>query len=167
MLRRLAVCVPLLASSALPALAGENTGHDHHSAGHVAELDGVRIIHAWTRATATREATLFFELENHAGKTISLVGGDSEAGSSVTLVGIRFKDGVAEFVPLPAVPVKSGSELRLDPEGLALRLEGLKASLHKGDVIEVEVQLDIGHLDVDVEVEAEDATGHSHAGHVH
>jgi len=165
MFRRLACSALLLTSLAFPVLAAGET--DHGSAEHVSELGGVRIIHAWTRATTAREDLIFLEVENRAGKTVALTGGESEIGAAVTLVGIRFKDGAPEFVSLPAIPVKDGGVLQLDPEGLALRIEGLKQPLHEGDVIEVEVELDIGHLDVDVEVEAENATGHSHAGHSH
>lgn len=169
MFRHSIVSALLLSCLAGPALSENQADHEHHHgpAEHVSELERVRIVHAWTRATTSGEAMIFFELENHTGKTVSLTGGESEIGTAVTLGGIRFKDGVAEFVALPAVPVKDGADLHLDPEGLALRVEGLTESLHQGDVIEVEVELDIGHLDVAVEVEAENATGHSHAGHVH
>ena len=167
MFRRLAAIALLSSCLTLPAIAAEKAGHDHGPAEHVSELDGVRIVHAWTRATTGAEALIFFEIENRAGKSVSLSGGESEIGASVTLVGVRFKDGVSELVDLPAVPVKDGGDLHLDPEGLALRIDGLTQPLHEGDVIEIEVMLDIGHVDVDVEVEAEDATGHSHAGHSH
>lgn len=167
MFRRLAASTLLLSCLMLPAFAAEKAGHDHGPAEHVSELDGVRIIHAWTRATVGGEALIFFEIENRAGKPVSLTGGESDLGASVTLVGMQFKDGVAESVELPAVPVKDGGDLHLEPEGLALRIGGLTQPLAEGDVIEVEVEFDIGHVDVDVEVEAEDATGHSHAGHSH
>ncbi|PWV98778.1 hypothetical protein DFR52_10467 [Hoeflea marina] len=166
MLVRLVASVLLLAASSGPSLSA-GSGHAVGAAEHVSELDGVRIIHAWTRATSTPEALVYLELENRSGRTVSLIGGESESGSAVTLVGLRFRDGAAELVTLPAVPVKDGAELHLDPEGLALRVEGLKEPLHPGDVIEIEVRLESGHVDVDVEVEAADATGHSHAGHAH
>tara|TARA_R110002020_G_scaffold98736_14_gene234846 strand:+ start:1704 stop:2207 length:504 start_codon:yes stop_codon:yes gene_type:complete len=167
MLRRLAASALFVLCLTLPAIAAEKAGHDHGPAEHVSDLDGVRIIHAWTRATTGAEALIFFEVENRSGKPVSLTGGESDLGASVTLVGMQFKDGVAEPVELPSVPVKDGGDLQLEPEGLALRIGGLTRPLAEGDVIEVEVAFDIGHVDVDVEVEAEDATGHSHAGHAH
>ena len=167
MFRRLAASALLSSCLTLAVMAAEKAGHDHGPAEHVSELDGVRIIHAWTRATTGAEALVFFEIENRSGKPVSLTGGESDLGSSVTLVGVQFKDGVAEPVELPSVPVKDGGDLHLEPEGLALRIGGLTQPLAEGDVIEVEVEFDIGHVDVDVEVEAEDATGHSHAGHSH
>ncbi|SHL57367.1 copper chaperone PCu(A)C [Roseibium suaedae] len=167
MLANFAVSCSLLAALSVPAFSEDAAGHHHGEAEHVSELGGVRIVHAWTRATEDEEALVFFELENGSDKTVTLIGGESEAASAVALVGIDFKGGEAKLVPLPQVPVKPGSELHLDPESLALQLTGLTAPLKQGDVVEVEVQLDLGHLDVDVEVEAADAKGHSHAGHSH
>ncbi|MBD8893908.1 copper chaperone PCu(A)C [Roseibium litorale] len=167
MLVKFAASFALLASLSVPALSEDAAGHHHHEAEHVSELGGVRIVHAWTRATDGKDALVFFELENGSDKTVTLLGGESEAAGAVALVGIDFKGGEAKLVPLPQIPVKPGSELHLDPESVGLQLSGLTAPLHQGDVIEVEVELDLGHLDVDVEVEAAGAKGHSHAGHSH
>ena len=159
MFRRLLLALLLLAA-ATPALAED---HDHH----VSEREGLRAVHAWTRATSGKTALVFVEIENGSSGDVLLQGGESELAASVDLVGFKLKDGAPSYVLLPSLPVKAGREVVLSPNGLALRLNGLREPLVEGEEIEMEIEFDTGHLEVHVEIEDADATRHSHAGHSH
>ncbi|MBN9671790.1 copper chaperone PCu(A)C [Roseibium aggregatum] len=141
-------------------------GEDDHSH-HEASVDGVRTVHAWIQATSGKSALLFVEIQNKSDKDVKITGGEADIAESVELVGFQLKDGETEFVALPSVPVKAGKELVLAPNGLALRLNGLKQPFKKGEEFEIEIEFDFGHIEMHVQVEAANATRHSHAGHQH
>jgi len=141
-------------------------GEDDHSH-HEATVDGVRTVHAWIQATSGTSALLFVEIQNKSDKDVKITGGETDIAESVDLVGFQLKDGETDFVALPSVPVKSGKELVLAPNGLALRLNGLKQSFKKGDEFEIEIEFDFGHIEMHAQVEAANAKQHSHAGHQH
>lgn len=152
----------------------EEKGHDeagHHvheeEAHHLAEIEGVRALHAWTRATGEGTALVFVTIENKGEAEVKLEGAESAAAKTAELVGFQLKDGEPTYVSLPFVSVKPGRKLALQPKGLAIRLGGLEQPLNKGDELEVEFEFDTGHLEMHVQVEAADATQHSHAGHQH
>jgi periplasmic copper chaperone A len=138
--------------------------HDDH---HVSELNGVRAVHAWTRATGGNIALVFVDIENGSDAIVLIEGGHSEIAGTVELVGFRLKDGNPAYEPVGSVPVGPGKEMQLAPERLALRLTGLTQPLAEGGEFELEIVFDIGEIDVHVAVEAVDATQHSHAGHNH
>mgnify|MGYP002173747799 CR=1 FL=1 len=138
--------------------------HDDH---HVSELNGVRAVHAWTRATSGDTALVFVEIENGSDAIVLIEGGHSDDAEQVELVGFRLKDGEPVYEPVASVPVGAGKEMVLAPERLALRLSGLTKPLGEDGELEMEIVLDIGELDVHVAVEAANATQHSHAGHNH
>lgn len=145
----------------------EHDDHDHEDSDHVAELNGVRAIHAWTRATSGRTALVFVELENGTAGTVTLLGGEAGNAEMVTLVGFQLVDGEPTYVPLSEMPVGAEREVVLAPNGLALELAGLTGPLVEGEHFEMEIEFDIGHLPVVVEIESASATQHSHAGHNH
>lgn len=155
--------LPLLAALALAA--APLAAQDGHS--HLAEADGLRIIHAWTPATTGAEALIYMEIENGSDSLVTLTGAETEDGLTAELVGFTYKDGVEAWQVLPEMPIAAGQHLDLAPRTLALRLAGLGAPLTRGDEIEIEVMFGDLHLDVHVEVEAAGATAHSHAGHSH
>lgn len=143
-----------LATLALPAAAED--------VDHLAELEGLRALHAWTRATDAAETLVFVEIENEGEETVIL-----EGARGGTLVGFRLVDGEEVYEPVPSVPVSPGRSLHLEPGGLALRMTGLDRPLEKGAEMDLELLTSLGTMDVHVEVEATDATTHSHAGHNH
>ena len=149
-----------------PAVAPAADNHDkEHS--HLAVIDGVRILHGWTRATAGGSALIFMEIENTADHDVVLTGAEANDAASAELVGFVLKDGNPVYETLPSVPIKPGRELHLEPDSLAIRLNGLKRDLTEGDDLDIEVEFDIGHVEIEVEIGAADATRHSHAGHTH
>ncbi|WP_068118992.1 copper chaperone PCu(A)C [Tropicimonas marinistellae] len=141
-------------------------GHDEHS-DHLSVMEGLRALHAWTRATDQETALVFVELENIGDHPITLEGGMSDIAEKTELVGFQLKGGEGVYSAIPMVPIAPGSELVLKPEALALRMSGLEHALAKGDTFEAELRFDTGHLKVHVAVEAANAHQHSHAGHNH
>ncbi len=135
---------------------------------HLAEAAGLRLVHAWSRATDADEALIFVEIVNTGDSTRSLMGGGSPHAEGGEIAGFRLVDGAPAYHPLPEVPIAPGAEMTLAPEGLALRLTGLDATLEEGDSLVVSFAFDDG-LDVEAtaQIEASNATQHSHAGHMH
>lgn len=150
----------VLTVMALPAIAED--GHDH-----LAEAEGLRILHAWTPATSGPDALIYMQIENESDRTLTLSGARTEGGQAARLVGFAYADGVETWQPLPEMPIAAGQYLDLAPRGLALQMSGLTAPLTRGDTLLIEVIFGDMHLDVGVQVEAEDASAHSHAGHSH
>ncbi|QDA36385.1 copper chaperone PCu(A)C (plasmid) [Paracoccus liaowanqingii] len=146
--------------AALPAAAQD--GHDH-----LAEAQGLRILHAWTPATAGPEALIYMEIENGSDQALTLSGAQTEDGQTARLVGFAYAGGVETWQPLPDMPIAAGQYLDLVPRGLALQLSDLPAPLTQGQALQIEVMFGEIHLDVAVEVEAAGASAHSHAGHSH
>lgn len=164
MIRRLAVASIAAAAALTLAASAAAEEHDHH----VGTLQGLRVIHAWTRATDGGTAYVFCDIENSGARDAQLIGGDSAVGSDTALVGFRLNsagEGVYEI--LPSIPVKAGGKMALMPEGAAIRLDGLGAPLEQGDEFEIELEFDTGHMEIHVSVEAPNARAHSHAGHDH
>lgn len=149
------------------ALAGPAQASEDEHSHHVSELNGLKAVHAWTRATAEDHALVFVEIENGTDKEVKLLGGEADIAKSVELVGFQLVNGTGVYTPLPQVPLTAGTEMDLEPEGLALRLEGLTGKLVEGSEFEMEIEFDTGHMDIHVEVEKADAKTHSHAGHSH
>ena len=149
------------------AHSGDHAHEESEHAHHEGEAEGVHALHAWARATSERVALVFVEIENETDHDIAITGGESEIAASVELVGFQLKDGAPDYVALPSVPIKAGTEMILAPNGLALRLDGLKAPLVEGEEHEIEIEFDFGHVEMFFQVEAADARQHSHAGHQH
>lgn len=184
MIRLLTFLAAILIALSHPLSAAETGGtstegqesHEHHhdedhedgdDAHHAASAHGIRALHAWIQATTGKTALLFVEIDNGSDNDVVLTGGETDVAEDVELVGFQLKDGEADFVPLPSLPIKAGKELMLSPNGLALRLNGLTRSFKKGDEFEIEIEFDFGHIEMHAQVEAADATQHSHAGHQH
>lgn len=134
---------------------------------HLSEKDGVRILHAWTRATSDHDGALFFEVENTSGKEVVLLGAESDAAKDVHIVTSSIKaGGAAEEVE--SFPIAAGSEFEFTPNGVFLELHDMKSPLVEGEEFEVHLVFqDIGEIEAHVEIEAADADGHAHAGHNH
>lgn len=137
--------------------------HSHHEG----EAHGVRTVHAWTRATSAKTALVFVDIQNKSDDDVSITGGESELAETVELVGFQLKDGEPDYIALPSVPIKAGTEMTLAPNGLALRMEGVSIPLVKGEEHLIEIEFDFGHIEMFFQVEDADARNHSHVGHQH
>ncbi len=134
---------------------------------HLAEKDGLRVLHAWTPAAAKgTEALIYLEVENTSPAPTTLTGGNA-MGQPLDLVGFSYGAAGEDWTILPGLPVPAGADLHLEPEVLALRWTDLPADLAEGGDLRIDVHLGPHALPVAVEIGAADATGHSHAGHGH
>nr|WP_321460638.1 copper chaperone PCu(A)C [uncultured Cohaesibacter sp.] len=147
----------------------DHEDHEEHDAsGHVSEMNGIRSIHAWMRASHKGDDGLVFvSLENGSDRQVIFEGGAFDHARSVELVGFTMQDGKDVYVPLAQMPIAAGQQMTLAPKSLALRLNRLDQDFHKGDVMHMHLLFDGSQLDVSVNVEAENAMHHSHAGHIH
>ena len=155
--------ITTLALAMLPVLAMAQEADEH-----VAEFDGVRVLHAWTNATADN-AQVYMQIENTRDDAVTLTGAETDIARLVTLVGSSIKAGdptVAETID--AVPVAAQTDVALEPGGLYLMLADLEADLEEGQHFPITVQFDpIGSVTVEVDVLAAESTHHPHAGHAH
>lgn len=158
---------------ALVLAAGPGLAADDHA--HVAEAEGLRVVHAWTRATTTGDAFVFAEIENRGTAERILTGaeaagaaaGAAEGAAAGEVVGFGYANGSPAWTVLPGVPVAAGGDLQLEPDVLALRLGGLSARLEEGGHLDVIFVFDGFEIAAQAEILDADASGHSHAGHGH
>ncbi|MBW0368318.1 copper chaperone PCu(A)C [Ensifer adhaerens] len=134
---------------------------------HLAALDEIRVIHPWVRAAEAGGTTLLFmEIENDGGP-VRLVSARSSAAGAATTVGIVSQGETLSTVDIGVVEVPRG-EFRMDPGGLAIRLERLSEDFAVDEEIDVVLTFEPGgELPLRAKVEAADATEHRHAGHAH
>ena len=172
-MRALTIALSLALTPVAAVAHGEGHSHDHghdhddHS-DHLAEAEGVRLIHAWTNATRDDVARVFIEIENTSETDIVLTGGDAEIATSVRLMGAPVQAGATDPVEIGTFPIAAGADITLAPDGLYLELSGLDRRLEEGDEFEMHVDLEpIGEVEINVEVESANARNHSHAGHNH
>ena len=169
---RFAIALSLILAATPPHAADEH-GHaeeDHAHAeddAHLFELGGFEVLHPWTRATKADEALVFMELINEGGDPVSIIGAETGAAETAALVGFQMSGGEGSYVPLDPVPVQPGREMDLSPDGLAIRLTGLRTDLAEGQHFDLTLITSNGKLEIEASVEAADATQHSHAGHAH
>lgn len=146
----------------IPALAQTD---DH--GGHLAEVDGLRVLHVWTPATpAGSDALIYLEIENLSGAEVVLTGATA-MGQKLDLVGFSYGAAGESWRVLPGLPVPSGAEIKLEPQILALRWTAVPVDLVQGADLDVEVAFGGRVLQAEAEIGAGDATAHSHAGHSH
>ncbi|GHG98640.1 copper chaperone PCu(A)C [Pseudodonghicola xiamenensis] len=153
----------LVAALLAPALVSAEERHDHH----LSELQGVRALHAWTRATGADKALVFVELENDSPRRIVIEGAGTDIAKSAGLVGFQLVDGEPSYSALPPLPIEPGREMHLDPNGMAILLTGLTHELTEGEEFDLHLETSLGELELHVAVEAANASQHSHAGHSH
>lgn len=134
---------------------------------HLAEANGLRILHAWTPATAKgADALIYMDVENSSATEAMLLGG-SAMGMPLDLIGFSYGTAGDTWTVLPGLPVPAGSEILLEPKVLALRLAAVPMDLLEGAELEIDVKVGAEVLEAHVEIGAADATKHSHAGHGH
>lgn len=150
---------------ALLLSAGPGIAADDHA--HVAEAEGLRVVHAWTRATSTGEALVFAEIENRGAAERRLTGAEAEGATVGAVVGFSYANGTAAWTVLPGVPVAAGEDLHLEPDVLALRLGGLGAPLTEGGHLDVIFVFDGLEIAAEAEILDAEARAHSHSGHSH
>jgi hypothetical protein len=155
----------LLALALLAAAPARAETDDH--GGHLAERDGLRILHAWTPATpAGADALFYMEIENTTAAEAVLTGGMALDGP-LQVVGFRYDAGGENWTALPGLPIPAGGEVELAPRVLALRRTRLPSDLAEGADLDITIAFGDVAIVTEVEIGAADATRHSHAGHTH
>ncbi|KAA9005280.1 copper chaperone PCu(A)C [Histidinibacterium aquaticum] len=150
-----------LAALLVPAAAFAQEDEDH-----VAERDGLRILHAWTTATERGPAQVYMLIENETGETVVLTGARVGEAEAALMAGQLSGGGDAEILPM--MEVAADSDFDLAPGEVYLELDELPAPLAEGDHLEMELRFDgIEPLDVEVEVFEDGTLEHPHAGHAH
>ena len=135
---------------------------------HVATVGDLKVVHVWTRAVADakRPADVFMEIEN-GGAADRLVSAETSLATKATVVGLGAKAGAAA-APIGPAEIPERGKLALDPNGVAIRLEGLKRPLKAGGDFELKLTFEkAGTVAVTGEVMAASARTHGHAGHRH
>lgn len=161
MLHRLCPQLVVLALMSMPSALAEEPDE------HVAQAGGIRVVHAWSRATDAGEGAVFMDIES-LGAGDRLTGASTELAGAVAIHGAVLADGVPSSEPLGEVEIPAGGEFVLEPEAVFLKLTELKRPLEQGEAFPLELRFaQAGALTVEVQVEAADATAHSHAGHAH
>lgn len=101
------------------------------NAAHLAERDGLRVLHGWARATTGDDAMIFADVENRRAGPAVLTGLRTDVAASATLVGTRLSGGgteaLSEIVADPGAELylDPGAELYLEPGGVGFLLSGL------------------------------------------
>ncbi len=127
------------------------------------ELAGVKARYAWTRETSEAEAPVFVNIENGSDQPVTLLGGETEIAVTVSLARFRRVYSQTIFMVEPPVTIPPGETLSLAPDGLALRLTGLRRPLREGVTFDLVLELSIGRLEIPVAIEDEAARRHSEA----
>ncbi|WP_422072807.1 copper chaperone PCu(A)C [Tranquillimonas rosea] len=154
--------IALAAALLLPMAATAQDGD------HVSESNGVRVMHAWTHATDTDSARVYFEIENGSDQIVSLQALDASVGIDVALKAAPLDANSSEPVGLPELPIAPNNTATLEPEGMFMQITGLDEPLSAGDRFEMQVEiLPFEPLTLEVAIEEKDAAGHSHADHTH
>ncbi len=134
---------------------------------HVGRVGDLKILHVWTRATSSlsQPVDIFLEIEN-ARNADQLVGAASDIAAKAAIVGLSYKPGTVAFLESAEVPARG--QLVLEPDGIAIRLEGLKQPLKQGQDFQIRLTFqNAGSVMVTGEVMAANARRHGHAGHGH
>jgi copper(I)-binding protein len=140
-------------------------GHDHEP--HVAEAEGLRVVHAWTPAvSAGNDLFVYMEIEN-GSDAAALLTGATAMGETLALFGFTYGAEGEAWRAIPGLPIPAGGSVTLEPQILALRLRGSPVDLVEGGGLDIEVSFNGAALPVLVEIGAPGATAHSHAGHDH
>ena len=136
-------------------------------AAHVAEHDGIRALHGWTRATTRDTALVFVEIENNRQGPVTLTGLTTDIAADARLAGFRLSGRDAAYEELPAIVLDPGARIALEPEGAAFVLTGLRAPLLDGTHFDATLLFGDVTLPFEIEVLDANARQHGHAGHAH
>lgn len=179
---RLAASLVVISLSSIGSAFGdENHNHEHDAASaneehnrkhgsnneHVSVSGDIRLLHPWTRATRDNQTLVFIEIKNHGSTAALLKGGKSPLAEAVEVVGFQLRDGNPTYTTIPSMEVAPNSGMSLQPEGLALKLTGLRERLNEGETFPVTLLFDNVAIEATVDVESADADQHEHAGHQH
>lgn len=135
---------------------------------HDYRLGAIEIEHPWTRATppAASNGAAYLVLRNLGAVADRLLSASSQNAQAVTLHQSQQTNGMMQMRALPdGVALPPGSEIRLEPMGYHLMLEGLKQPIASDRVPLTLVFEKAGRIEVMLVIEA--APGHHEAVPMH
>jgi copper(I)-binding protein len=94
--------------------------------------DGVKVEHAWVRATAPGQKVAGGFMDLTADADMALMGGSSPVSKVLELHFMRMENGVMEMRRMREIALPRGKTVRLEPGGLHIMFIGLKAPIKPG-----------------------------------
>jgi periplasmic copper chaperone A len=152
----------LLAQTAPAALAQMSHDSSHGMAGAGDKMAGIKVSHAWARASAkmARTGAAYVTLENTGNMPDKLVSASAPVADKVELH-THIKDGaVMKMREVQSIEVGPHAKVMLKPSGLHLMMVGLKEQLVKGGHFPLTLAFEKGgKVTVDVAIEGPGAMG--------
>jgi copper(I)-binding protein len=114
---------------------------------------GVEIEQAWTRDTVGRTANAAVFMTVTASSADRLVGAATDVADESDLMTMTMDGGTMAMSYVDAIDLAAGEAVSLDPSGLHVWLEGLKAPLKAGQTFTLELKFEkAGARDIEVKV---------------
>lgn len=138
-----------LAFAALTVVASFAYAHSYR----IAEIE---IGHPWARPTVSGQQAggAFLSLQNRGSSADRLIGASSPAADAVELHTMSLEGNVMRMRQVDAIDVPPGQSVKLQPGGMHLMFQGLKAPMKLGDRIPVTLRFErAGEVAVEVKVE--------------
>lgn len=159
---RHALAALLVAALSWVSPAGADDDSDH-----VARIGRIAIEHAWARATRDKDGQVFLTIQNE-GAADRLISASTPVADRAEIHGAVLVAGKPGSKALGPLQLAAGKTFELEPQGVFLKLVGLKRRLVKGEALELALTFETSGTGlVHVEIEAADAKRHGHAGHKH
>jgi len=97
----------------------------------------VRVEAAWLRAPlpGVGSSAGYMTIVNDTRAPLRLTAVESEAATAISVHETRVEDGISRMVPVPALAVPAGGEVRLRPGGLHLMIDPGERRLQPGDTV--------------------------------
>ena len=94
----------------------------------------IQAVDAWARATplGAKNGAAYMTLINHGSSDDLLIGVSSPVAGAAQVHGMSLQNGVMMMRPAPAIDVKAGETVSLDPDGFHVMLLDLKQPLVEG-----------------------------------
>lgn len=100
--------------------------------------EGIEVHSVWMRpGTRGEDRAVYFVLHNHSSESDRLTGVSSDAAESAVLEDSALTADAVEIKKLDSIPVQSYAEIAFKPNGLRVRLLGLKQDFQLQDKIEI------------------------------
>lgn len=117
------------------------------------QVAGVEVEQAWTRDTVGRTANAAVFMTVTASTADRLVGATTSVAGKADLMTMTMEGGTMAMSYVDAIELPAGKVVSLDPSGLHVWLEGLKAPLKAGQTFPLELRFEkAGVREVQVEV---------------
>ncbi len=158
MSRRAFVIAAMIASMAVPVLAGDYI------------VGALRITHPWARATPKGASVGggYLAITNTGSTPDRLIGGASDVAEHVELHQMRMDNGVMKMRSLAkGLAIKPGETITLAPGGYHVMFVGLRSPLIEGEHVKVMLKFEkAGAVNVEFDIGLIAAQGPDSGGHV-